>query len=121
MQKLIPILYFYILSIIGMVLFIIGLFHTFHYVIGTTMYEKYPLRYNAESRCDFIGRPVPLDAKATLEVNKEVKSDCLKSLEQERINTKIDDLEKSIAFTIIGLLVFGIHFYLARKERREVK
>ena len=121
MQKLIPTIYFYVLSAVGMVLFIIGLFNSIHYIVGITAYDKYPLRYGAESRCDYMPRAVPIveGTKETIETKETegAKEDCLKSLEKERETTKADDLEKSIAFTIIGLLVFGSHFYFARKQK----
>lgn len=120
MQKLIATIYFYVLSAVGMVLFIIGLFNATHYVVGITSYDKYPLRYGAESRCDYMPRAVPIEgAKETEETKgtEDAKENCLKSLEKERENTKADDLEKSIAFTVIGFLVFSTHFYFARRQR----
>ena len=115
MQKLIPTIYFYLLSAIGMVLLIIGLFNITHYITGIASYDKYPLRYGAESRCEYMPQPVPAeDMKA---VPSNTKEDCLKSLEKERATTKADDLEKSISFTVIGLLIFAIHFYFARKQK----
>ena len=123
MQKLIPTIYFYVLSAIGMVLFIIGLFNSIHYVVGITAYDKYPLGYGPDSRCEYMmtkpalpeGQTQPTQSDKDAE--KKAKEDCLKSVETERQNKKVDDLEKSLAFTIIGLLVFGSHFYFARKQR----
>ena len=121
MQKLIPTIYFYLLSAIGMVLFIIGLFNSVHYIVGVTAYDKYPLRFGSESRCDYMPVPASVgETKGTATSAKgsgEPREDCLKSLEKERQTTKADDLEKSLAFTIIGLLVFCSHFYFARKQR----
>ena len=120
MQKLIPTIYFYVLSAVGMVLFIIGLFNSVHYVVGVTSYDKYPLRYGAETRCDYMPRAVSLEGPRETQDTKgteDAKKDCLKSLEKERETTKADDLEKSLAFTIIGFLVFSTHFYFARKQK----
>lgn len=120
MQRLIPTIYFYVLSAVGMVLFIIGLFNSVHYVVGITSYDKYPLRYGAESRCDYMPRAVSIEGTKETEETKgtdDAKEDCLKSLEKERETIKADDLEKSLAFTIIGLLVFSTHFYFARKQK----
>ncbi|GEM_PF-2193554 len=117
MQKLIPVIYFYLLSVIGMGLFIIGLFNAIHFVVGISVYEKYPLRYGDETRCSYMYQPMPVEGqKGDTRSEKEVKDECLQSLDRERQNTKVDDLEKSFAFTIIGLLVFGTHFYFARKQ-----
>lgn len=116
LQKIIPIIYFYLLSAVGMVLIIMGLFNTIHYIVGITAYEKYPLRYGEQFRCEYIGKPMPIEGQKDSRSEKEIKEDCLKNLEAQRINTKIDDLEKSVAFTIVGLLVFGSHFYFARRR-----
>ncbi len=120
MQKLIPTIYFYLLSAIGMVLLIIGLFNSVHFITGITAYDKYPLRFGAESRCEYIAKPVPVEETPLRSSSSagQAKEDCLKSLEKERATTKADDLEKSISFTTIGLLVFSIHFYFARQQRK---
>ncbi|MEX2012876.1 MAG: hypothetical protein WD967_00560 [Candidatus Levyibacteriota bacterium] len=116
MQKLIPTIYFYLLSSVGIVLLIIGIFNSFHYVTGVTAYDKYPLKYGNESRCQYMAAPLRegTEASLDLEAAERTKKECLESLEFERKNTKIDDFEKSIAFTTIGLIVFGVHFYFAR-------
>lgn len=116
MQKLIPTIYFYLLSAIGMVLLIIGLFNSTHYITGITSYDKYPLRFGAETRCDYMPKAIPVEGSKA-QLNTNTKEDCLKSLEKERQTTKADDLEKSVSFTAIGLLVFAIHFYFARKQK----
>lgn len=115
MQKLIPTIYFYLLSAVGVVLFIIGVFNSFHYVTGITAYDKYPLKYGAETRCQYI--PVPVATDGTMKpVTDQTQKDCQDSLETERKNTKIDDFEKSVSYTVIGLLVFASHFYFARRR-----
>ncbi len=121
MQKLIPTIYFYVLSAVGVVLFIIGLFNSIHYIVGITVYDKYPLGYSPESRCEYIPKPVLPEGQtqpaiSDKEAEKKAKEECLKSVETERQNKKVDDLEKSIAFSTIGLLVFAIHFYFARRR-----
>ena len=114
--KVIPTIYFYLLSAVGMVLFIIGLFNSIHYIVGITAYDKYPLKYQGESRCEYMPKPVMVEGQKDVQSEGKVKEECLKSLEKERANTKIDDLEKAISFTTIGLLVFAIHFYFARRR-----
>ncbi|MEX2007501.1 MAG: hypothetical protein WD992_01895 [Candidatus Levyibacteriota bacterium] len=119
MQKLIPTIYFYLLSAVGIVLLIIGIFNSFHYVAGITAYDKYPLKYGNESRCQYLATPVKVDntqAVSDSEAQERAKAECLESLEIERKNTKIDDFEKAIAFTVVGLVVFAVHFYFARKR-----
>ena len=82
--------------------------------------RKYPLGYNPESRCEFAPRAVLLEGEMEAPPNNTKvtqKEDCLKNVEGERKNKKVDDLERSITFTTIGLLVFGSHFYFARRQR----
>lgn len=106
-----------------MVLFIIGLFNSIHYVVGIKAYDKYPLGYGPDSRCEYMMPKPALPEGQTQptvsdkEAEQKTKDECLKSVETERLNKKVDDLEKSIAFTAIGLLVFAIHFYFARKQK----
>ena len=132
-SKTIPVLYFYLLSAVGMILIIIGLFNSFKYAVNTIAYDKYPLQYGSEMRCTTMYPPfssaetVPQKEKAL--PNEKIKEDCLKGLEEERQIQKVNDLQNSIAYTVIGSLVFGIHFYFARstgsgqaqKERKEDK
>ncbi len=103
-----------------MVLFIIGLFNSIHYIVGITAYDKYPLGYAPESRCEYMPKAaLPEGQQQTSsdkEAEKKAKDEYLKSVETERQGKKVDDLEKSIAFTAIGLLVFAIHFYFARRR-----
>lgn len=101
-----------------MVLLIIGLFSSVHFATGIVSYDKYPLRFGAESRCDYMPIPVSIEeTKETASNTAGAKKDCIKSLEKERATTKADDLEKSISFTAIGLLIFLTHFYFAKKQK----
>ncbi|HLL60666.1 MAG TPA: hypothetical protein VK338_03030, partial [Candidatus Nitrosocosmicus sp.] len=100
-----------VLSLVGMILLIIGVFNTIHFIMGNTLHEKYPLRYGNETRCTF----QPSGEKGQEQPSRDT---CLQDLELERINTKSEDLEKSISFSMIGLLVFSIHFYFARKAKK---
>ena len=112
-KQLIPAIYFYVLSTVGVVLLIIGVFNSIHFMSGIIVYEKYPLKYGNEARCDYMPKPFVEEGKREA---RDQKKECLESLEKERINTKRDDLEKSISFTLIGLVVFLIHFsYIRRK------
>ena len=98
-----------------MILLIIGLFSVIHYVVGVSAYPKYPLQYGNEGRCSLQMLPVGEKSAVT---PQEMRKECLRDLENERVITKADDLEKSISFTLIGLAVFGIHFYFARKIKK---
>lgn len=115
MQKLIPTIYFYLLSAVGMVLIIVGLFNASHFIAGTFVYEKYPLRYGTEyERCEYRSELVGIDVKPQAAFSKE---DCYKGLESERQQKKVEDIENALAFTLIGLFIFSLHFYFARKQK----
>ena len=113
MHKLIPTIYFYTVSLIGLVLLIIGIFASIHYIVNVTQFSKYPLGYGVESRCQ---TPQPGPVKGVGQPMIMVDNNCLQEVEQERQQLKTKDLEKSISFTLIGVLVFGIHFYFARRQ-----
>lgn len=100
-----------------MILIIIGLFNAVHFITGVAAYDKYPLRYGDETRCAYVSQQIPVEGGKPLPSEKEQQSTCLEALERERINTRVDDLEKSIAFTGIGALIFGMHFYFARRQK----
>lgn len=114
MHKLIPTIYFYTVSLIGLVLLIVGIFASIHYVVNVTQYSKYPLGYGLESRCgQNLSQPVKGVAQPMIMENY---NSCVQEVEQERQQLKTQDLEKAISFTLIGAVVFGIHFYFARKQ-----
>lgn len=115
MQKLIPTIYFYVVSLIGLVLLIIGIFAGVHFVVGVTAYNKYPLDYAPETRCSIPVAPAP-EGKTAAQLQISSQDECLKSVEKERATKKAADLEKALSFTLIGMLVFGIHFYYARRK-----
>ena len=119
MLKLIPTIYFYLVSLIGLVLLIIGIFAGIHFIVGISVYSKYPLPNGTEQRCNYITAPEPMQTAPIKQQTSiaQQKQDCLQELEQERIQTKKQDLEKALSFTLIGLLLFGIHFYFARKQK----
>jgi hypothetical protein len=110
-QKLIPTIFYYILSLIGIILLIIGAFNSIHFALGSTLYDKYPLRYNDESRCFF----PPNDVSPQQVVQS--RQECYANLESERIHTKYDDMEKSISFIIIGIAVYGLNFYFSKRMK----
>lgn len=111
-------LYFYTLSLVGFVLLLIGIFASIHYIVGVTQYSQYPLGYSTATRCLPMAEPVPT---GTVVPKKSAPNmaylECMKGIEQDREALQTADLEKAFSFTLIGLLVFGLHFYLARKQK----
>lgn len=114
-MKLIATLYFYTLSLIGFVLLLIGVFDSIHYYVGATQFPEYPLGYSTASRC-LPAAPLTQNDKMQLE-NSTYYIDCMKGVAQDREELQTTDLEKAISFTSIGLIVFLIHFYYARKRK----
>ncbi len=95
-----------------------------HYLVNTTQYPKYPLQSYDETRCEvysYAGKPVPAVATEIREATpsaaemKQQEETCKAQLEADRMHRKIDDLTQSLAFLIIGALVFIPHWKMARK------
>jgi len=116
MPKLIPQIYFYVVSLIGLVLLIIGVFADVHYIINISSGGPYPLAYSLPERCSTPMFAVPAGEKQVPDAQSTYAA-CVKSVEDERRATQRNDLEKALSFTIVGLIVFGIHFYFARKQK----
>lgn len=124
--KLIATIYFYLISAASLALIIIGIFNAVNYTINTTQYEKYPLRYQREdceafpySREMYAPTPAvaPL-ASPSAEEQQKLKQRCMEEVERQRKQEKLDDLKNAITFTLIGAVLFGIHFPLARKQSK---
>lgn len=111
LERLIPTIFYYLLNLIAIALLIIGAFNTIHFVIGSTIYDKYPLKYNDESRCSFA--PGDVSSKQLI----LSKQECLSNLELERIHTRLDDMEKSISFILIGAAVLGLNYYFKKRSK----
>src|SRR3989344_3613701 len=96
----ISITYFYLVSAISLVVLVIGIFHTVTFIVNSTMYEKYPLRWGAEEK------------EKALEV-------CRKNQEQERRQHRVEDIKNAVTFSLVGILLFSIHFPIALKRSNE--
>ena len=130
MGRLISLIYFYLVSIIGLVLLIIGLYNAVSYTVNITQYNKYPLRYAGNENCDYLTRPevpekpvVDGDSLASLsaEEREQQKQDCEKRVETERKQTQVNDIKNAIYFTLIGALLLGIHLPIALRKSAEKK
>lgn len=117
MQKLVPSIYFYTVSLIGLVLLIIGIFSDIHYLVNISSDSKYPLPYAVDQRCIIPSAPIP---SGTVEKQSPEQSNayqtCLSGIEEERTTTQRNDLEKALSYTLVGFIVFGIHFYYVRRK-----
>ncbi len=122
--KIIATIYFYVLSAAAILLMVIGVFNAVNFGVNSTMYDKYPLRYSQGS-CEFYpekyGGSIParigLEPNATpsAEESARQKSICIEMEEKERVQHRIDDLKNAITFTLVGVLLFVIHFPQAKK------
>ncbi len=118
--KLISIIYFYLVSIIALILLIIGVFHIISFTLNVTQFDKYPLTYG-EDRC-IMAEPLPAsDSKQAVtdaSVTAKQRTVCLSQLEIERKQRKVNDIKNAIAFPLLGLVLFFIHFPIALKRSK---
>lgn len=116
--KLISVIYFYLVSVISLILLIIGVFHIISFTLNTTQFDKYPLTYG-EDRCL---QPLPaIDSKQSegdASLSAKQKFDCLAQLEVERKQHRVNDLKNAITFPLLGLILFFIHFPIALKRSK---
>lgn len=126
--KTIATIYFFVISAASLALIVIGIFNAVNFVINSTQYDQYPLRY-PQGSCEYFpekyGGPTtparlswePISTQSAQEVEKQ-KLMCMQQEEQERKQHLIDDLKNAITFTLVGIILFSIHFPLARKQSK---
>lgn len=114
--KLVATIYFYVISAASLVLIVIGIFSTVNFLINITQYEKYPLRFPQGSCESYPFKFGPYPATPSANETEQQKQDCLKQENALSKKQKIDDLKNAVTFTVVGLVLFSIHFPLARKQ-----
>ena len=121
--KTIATMYFYIISAASLALIVIGIFNGVNFVINSTQYDKYPLRYGPGGDCEGgVGYPVPMKSPIAIESThsakdlEKQKQLCLKQQDLDRKQHKVTDIKNTLTFTLIGAVLFSIHFPLARKQ-----
>lgn len=127
--KLIATIYFYLISVGSIVLMVIGVFSWANFFINLTQYDKYPTRYGPPvAECDDSGYPyksgpytMAIDGSQTMatrsaEEKAKDKEACEKQMELDRKAHKIDDIKNAITFSLVGIILFLIHFPQARKR-----
>ena len=126
--KVISLIYFYLVSIIGIILLIMGTYNAVTFAVNSTQFDKYPLQWGGgEDRCTYAMMPQTVPDKngipQTVETDKkameEQRKTCLASLEIERKQHKVDDIKNAITFTLIGGLLFGSHFTLGLRRSKD--
>jgi len=122
--KTIATIYFYLISACSLALIVIGIFNAVNFVINITQYDKYPLRY-PQGSCEgypYKFGPYPamdvrgMPATPSAQESEIQKQDCLKQEDALSKQQKIDDLKNALTFTLVGSILFLIHFPLARKQ-----
>ena len=121
--KSIATIYFYIISAISLILIIIGIFNVVNLVINSTQYDKYPLKYS-QPDCEQAVYPYPVAApdfkiasSSAIDQQKQ-KIGCEKQQELDRKQHKLDDIKNALTFSLVGVVLFLIHFPQARKQSK---
>lgn len=124
--RVISLLYFYLVSIIGIVLLIIGTYNAVTFVVNTTQFEKYPLQYGGEDRCAYNMLPQTVPDKSASEPSaadkkalEEQRKKCLQTLEMERKQHKVNNLKDAITFSLIGIALIGSHLTLGLRRSKD--
>lgn len=123
--KTIATIYFYLISAAALALIVIGIFNGVNFVINSTQYEKYPLRFGQVIDCNNNFGPVPYkiisptspeSATPSAQDLQKQKQQCETNVELQRKQYRLDDIKNTVAFTLVGIILFSIHFPLARKH-----
>ncbi len=124
--KHISLIYFYLVSIIALIILTFGVYHSITLTLNLTQFEKYPLLYSNED-CEFNPLynpkgPYPSEiapaATPTPDELARQKIACENRVEQERKQRRLDDIRNAATFSVVGLLLFLTHFSLARKNSK---
>lgn len=133
--KQISLVYFYIVSAAALALIIIGIFNSVNFLINVTQYKDYPLRFQNEDCSSIYPIPMkaapppaistdqgsPITATQSAKQMEKQKELCQKQVDEQRKRQKLDDLKNSITFSLIGLILFLIHFPIARRNSKDPK
>ncbi len=116
--------YFYVISAASLALIVVGVFNSVNFAINITQYDKYPLRYQPEN-CDtnpYYKGPMAVVAPGATPSPQDLQNarlQCEKQLELDRKKQKLGDLKSAVTFSLVGVLLFLVHFPLARKQSKE--
>lgn len=123
-------------------LLIIGIFASIHFSVNIISFSEYPLANDLQQCPPIYPQPLMLKGGSSSQSANALFAhppiiaqpitppspttqpgmypypyyyNCNERLAREREQAKASDLEKALSFTLIGLLVFSIHFYYARR------
>ena len=124
MGKLISLIYFYLVSIIAIILLIVGLYNVVSFGINSAMYDQYPLRYSGGEDCSYLVQTEPSKAMPATDTLASIsavdqqrqKDACEKRVAAERKQHQVDDIKNGIYFTIIGIILLALHFPIALRR-----
>lgn len=129
MGRLISLIYFYLVSVIGIILLIIGLYNAVSFGVNSIVYDKYPLRYAGNEDCSYLtqstvpAKPItPPDgttASVSASEQEQQKAACERRVEAERKQHQVDDIKNGIYFTLIGIILLALHFPVALRRSAE--
>ncbi|EKD90727.1 MAG: hypothetical protein ACD_30C00097G0006 [uncultured bacterium] len=129
MGKLIALIYFYVISAVSLGLLIFASFSWANLILNLTQYDQYPLKYGI-ANCEYgsantrLG-PYPVleegktSASMSAEEKEVAKRACLEQVEAERKQNKLEDIKNSVTATLVGIVLFLIHFPTAKKMSKE--
>ena len=122
-SRVISVIYFYIVSLIAIILLIVGIHTAISYTVNITQFAQYPLPYGGEDRCNAYMVPqAPSPGKTAPAISSDqAKQQCLASLALERKQQRVSDLDNAVTFTLLGLLLFASHFPIALRRSRDGK
>ena len=128
--RLIGVIYFYVVSAGSLILIVVGIFNSVNFVVNSTQFDKYPLRYGVQN-CDYLSNkylrdpmgPYPAniapEASISAEEMAEQQKVCEEQQELDRVQHRVDYLRDSITFLTVGIILFLIHFPRAIKMSKE--
>lgn len=122
--KQVSLIYFYLISAGALGLIVIGIFNSVNFMVNITQYKEYPLRYQQDCENIYpasvkivppsVGYPFPAtQSAAEVDVQRQV---CQRNVEKQRKQQMLDDLKNSITFSLVGSILFLIHFPIARRQ-----
>ncbi|OGE15140.1 hypothetical protein A3F00_01710 [Candidatus Daviesbacteria bacterium RIFCSPHIGHO2_12_FULL_37_11] len=130
--KTIATIYFYIISVGSIILMVIGIFNAANFIVNSTQFEQYPLRWGGITSCDYgadglvpVARgpmsvkvlpPDGIESTPSAQEIQRAKEQCLKNEAADRKQHQVDDIKNAITFSLVGIILFLIHFPQARKR-----
>lgn len=109
---------------------VMGIYATVTFVLNSTQYEEYPLRYLAEDcenfRYGYKG-PYPAEvmpgseASLSAEEREQLRIQCERRVAIERKQHRLEDIRNAVVFSSVGFILFIIHFPQAKKYSEDSK